>query len=102
MTAAAIVVEYRARTEAEAGRTMPRTPTYGPPAPRPACSSRAARDAPASAVSLAQQGNATIGCVAVRPVPKTAERHDVGADPMLTPSCRATPARSRATYASIA
>jgi GNAT superfamily N-acetyltransferase len=67
--AAAIVFEYLASTEAEVGRTVPRTPDELPPALRAVCSSLAAHYAPPGAFFLAVQGNVAIGCVGVRPAP---------------------------------
>jgi GNAT superfamily N-acetyltransferase len=67
--AAAIVFEYLALTEAEVGRTVPRTPDELPPTLHAVWSSLARHYARPGALFLAQQGNATIGCVGVVPVP---------------------------------
>jgi GNAT superfamily N-acetyltransferase len=67
--AAAIVFEYLALTEAEVGRTMPRTPDELPPALRAVCSSLATHYARPGALFLAVQDNAAIGCVGVTPAP---------------------------------
>lgn len=67
--AAAIVFEYLALTEAEVGRTVPRTPDELPPTLRAVWSSLAEHYARPGALFLAVQGNAAIGCVGVAPVP---------------------------------